>query len=77
MPALLSMCIIGLNPLCAICAHMVLKRLGRMELVYAKKNVKLMKKQIDEKRIERFEQDAMRFSQNIGRVCGGMGDMMR
>lgn len=48
-----------------------------MELVYAKKNVKLMKKQIDEKRIERFEQDATRFSQNIGRACGGMGDMMR
>lgn len=57
--------------------YKVLMRLGRMELVYAKKNVKLMKKQIDEKRIERFEQDATRFSQNIGRVCGGMGDMMR
>ena len=57
--------------------YKVLMRLGRMELVYAKKNVRRMKKQIDEKRIERFEQDAPRFSQNIGRVCGGMGDMMR
>lgn len=57
--------------------YKVLMRLGRMELVYAKKNIKLMKKQIDEKRIERFEQDATRFSQNIGRAYGGMGDMMR
>ena len=57
--------------------YKVLMRLGRMELVYAKKNVRRMKKQLDEKRIERFEQDAARFSQNIGRVCGGMGDMMR
>lgn len=57
--------------------YKVLMRVGRLEIIYAQKNVQRMKKQMNEKRIEQFEQDAARFSANIGRACGGMGDMMR
>ena len=57
--------------------YRLLMRVGRIQIRYVPKRARQAKKRFNEKRLRQCEQQALRILDSVGRVCGGMGDMMR
>ncbi len=57
--------------------YRLVMRVGRIQIIYVPKRARQAKKRFNEKRLKQCEQQALRILDSVGRVCGGMGDMMR
>ena len=56
--------------------YRLVMRVGRIQIIYVPKRARQAKR-FNEKRLKQCEQQALRILDSVGRVCGGMGDMMR
>lgn len=57
--------------------YRMLMRMGRIQIIYAPKRARQVKKRFNEKRLRQCEQQALRMLDSFGRAYGGMGYMMR
>lgn len=57
--------------------YRLLMRVGRIQIIYVPKRARQAKKRFNEKRLRQCEQQALRILDSVGRVCGGMGDIIR